>query len=324
MFKTHAGKVVLAGLGLAVVGMGTPASATVRSVPVYVNGGRLSSDAMMIVEEGRTMLPMRALFSSLNTNVEWDQRERAVYAWTADREGVRFEIGSREAQILKMDKNPGPGNWGEVTGQRKLDVPAIVADNRVYIPIRAASESLRADVRWIASTPAVHINTGSVAGSREETPREPDPAPEVEPAPTRPVPTRPASTAAQLAQALHVRLVIGEQTFGRGETVPLQLVITNRSRRAAVVPFGSGQQFDFEAIQNGNVIWNWARDRAFTQVFSNMTLDPGEKMVYETSWSQRDNHGRRVKPGTYVIRGVITPAFPRFRPMDEQRIEIVP
>lgn len=318
MFKTHAGKVIFAGLGLVSSIVGTRAEAKVRSVPVYVNGGRLSSDAMMIVEEGRTMLPMRALFSSLNTNVEWDQRERAVYAWTSDREGVRFEIGSREAQILKMDKNPGPGNWGEVTGQRRLDVPAIVADDRVYIPIRAASEALKADVRWVASTPAVHIDTGSVAGSREETPREPEPAPVVDPLP------KSASTPSQLAQALSVTLEIGEETFGRGEVVPLQLVVTNRSRRAAVLPFGSGQQFDFEAVQNGNVIWNWGRDRAFTKVFTKMTLEPGEKVVYESSWSQRDNHGRRVRPGTYILRGVITPAFPRFRPMDEQRIEIIP
>lgn len=318
MFKIHARKVALAGLGLVVLSASRGACAAVRSVPVYVNGGRLSSDAMMIVEEGRTMLPMRALFSSLNTNVAWDQRERAVYAWSSDREGVRFEIGSREAQIMKIGKNPGPGNWGEVVGQRRLDVPALVAEDRVYIPIRAASEALNADVRWVASTPAVHIDTSAVAGSREETPRRPEPAPERDPAPA------PASTAAQLSQALHVRLVIGEQVFGRGETVPLQLIITNRSRRQAVVPFGSGQQFDFEVVRNGEVVWNWAKDRAFTQVFSTVTLEPGERLVYESSWVQRDNHGRRVRAGTYVIRGVITPAFPRFRPTDEQRIEIVP
>ncbi len=307
----------VAGLLLTGVVLGKAGAAEIRPVPVYVNGGRLSSDALMVTEAGRTVLPMRALFTSLGARVEWDARERAVYAWTPDGSGVRFEVGERQAQIMEMADRPQAGDWGKVVGRRTLDVPALVVQDRVYIPIRAAGESLNADVRWVASTPAVYIATGAVAGTREETPLEVDPAPEND------RPARPAATAAQIAQALDVRLVIGEQVFPRGETVPLQLVVTNQSQRPVVVPFGSGQQFDFEVVRNGTVVWNWARDRAFTQVFSTMTLQPGERMVYETSWAQRNNQGNRVRPGLYTVRGVVTPAFPRLRPADEKRIEIV-
>jgi copper amine oxidase-like protein len=133
----------------------------VVSVPVYVNGNRLIQDALMLKAVGRTMLPMRDLFTSIGASVTWDGPTHRVYAWKDDGTGVMFEVDERESQALIVNGPPRPGNWGTVTETRTLEAPPMLMGRTVYIPVRAAAESLNADVRWVGGKPAVHIWTGS-------------------------------------------------------------------------------------------------------------------------------------------------------------------
>jgi hypothetical protein len=123
-------------------------------VPVYANGKQLGTDALMLKGAARTVLPMRALFSTLGAQVVWNARERAVYGWKTDGTGVRFGVGEAEAQLLLL---PGAGGDSTLIEKRKLDAPALLINNRLYIPIRAASELLGTEVRWVGSEPAVYI-----------------------------------------------------------------------------------------------------------------------------------------------------------------------
>jgi hypothetical protein len=132
------------------------ATARAVRVPVVANGERLDRDALMIREAGRTLLPMRSLFSALGAQVVWNARERAVYAWRTDGTGVRFGVGEREAQLLLM---PGPNQTATVTETRVLDAPATLIQGTLYVPVRAASELLGTEVRWDAETATVHIGT---------------------------------------------------------------------------------------------------------------------------------------------------------------------
>jgi hypothetical protein len=62
------------------------------TVAVYLNGGRLRSNALMLQQVGRTLLPMRTLFESLGAQVEWDASQQAVYAWNPNGQGVRLGL----------------------------------------------------------------------------------------------------------------------------------------------------------------------------------------------------------------------------------------
>ena len=129
-------------------------------VPIVANGVRLSTPALMLRAAGRTVLPMRALFTSLGAQVVWNAQERAVYAWKTDGTGVRFGVGEAEAQAMIM---PGPNERATVTERRALSAPATLVGSRLYIPIRAAGELLGADVNWDEAQRTVYI------GARPET-----------------------------------------------------------------------------------------------------------------------------------------------------------
>jgi hypothetical protein len=279
--------------------------AQVRTVPVFVNGGRLDSNALLLVNVGRSVLPMRTLFESLGARVEWDPSQRAVYAWNPDGRGVRLEVGETAAQQLQMNASPGPGSWGRVVGTRTLDAPAMLVDGRVYVPLRFASEALNADVRYASAEPAVYIRTEAVAGSREE-PVDP-------PGRDRP---------REIARALDVTLSVERPRNENVDGTRFVMTVRNTSNAAVTVPFRSGQKFDFEVLQEGRLIWNWAHDRAFTQALTSTTIEPGESVTYNTRWNFRDNNGRLVQPGRYMVRGILTTAFQRPQIMTEQRFDV--
>lgn len=147
------------------------ANTRVVAVPIVAHGVRLGTDALMLKDAGRTVLPMRALFTSLGAQVVWNGRERAVYAWKTDGTGVRFGVGETEAQSLLM---PGPNERATVTERRTLDAPPTLIGGHLYIPIRAAGELLGTEVLWdnakrtvyLGTPPDVAVGATDVSGSK--------------------------------------------------------------------------------------------------------------------------------------------------------------
>jgi intracellular proteinase inhibitor BsuPI/copper amine oxidase-like protein len=298
----------IAGLGVLLAAAGVARPQEGQPIAVYVNEERLRTDGLLLAGVGRTVLPMRVLFESLGAQVEWDPAERTVYAWKADRTGVRLALGEASAQTLRMSRDPRPGDWGQVTGTYRLDAPPMLLERRVYVPLRFASEALNADVRFVSFRPAVFIRTEAVAGSREEKPPVPRPR---EPGPE------------EIASALELSLKLDAQRFDRDQdAIPIEFVVRNTSDRPVVIPFRSGQEIDIEVVQEGKVVWNWAHGRMFTQALTRLTLQPGETETFSVRWSLKANNGRTVPPGRYLVRGILTAAFERPQIAVERRITI--
>jgi len=311
MFLRKTGVIALGMALVAAVGAGAQGR---PGVPVMVDGKRIDGDAILLRDVGRTLVPMRALFESLGAQVEWDADERAVYAWMPDRTGVRLAIGSRDAQAMRMADNPTAGSWGRIARNFQIDAPAMVSASRVYVPLRFASEALKADVRYSAYEPAVYIRTSAVAGSREE-------VPPVSERPRRPRerPGRETGIA-----ALNIDLLTEGARISRAGRTTFDLTVTNDTGRAISVPFSSGQQFDIEVLKGNEVVWNWAHDRVFTQALIEMMFDPGEKKTYSARWDFTDNDDRRVAPGRYTVRGVLMSRDGGRQPAVEVQITITP
>lgn len=85
----------------------------------------LSEDIINI--DGRTMFPLRAFFEILGAGVEWEQDTMTAEGKKGRRQ-VEFTIGSTEYVADGVSKS--------------LDVPAQLLNNKTYVPIRAAAESM--------------------------------------------------------------------------------------------------------------------------------------------------------------------------------------
>lgn len=119
-----------------------PAGAT-DEIRVLVNGVPVSFDQPPIIQYGRTLVPLRAIFEALGADVEWDQATRTASA-------VRGNI----AVSLTIDSNILNRNGEAII----LDVPAQLVNDRTLVPARAIAEAFGADVDWDPATRTVIIS----------------------------------------------------------------------------------------------------------------------------------------------------------------------
>ncbi|MCD8390363.1 MAG: copper amine oxidase N-terminal domain-containing protein [Firmicutes bacterium] len=113
-------------------------------VKVYVDDVQLEFDVNPIIEDGRTLVPLRAIFEALGAQVEWDGETQTATA-----------ISGADVVTVTIDSNTLYKNGAAV----ELDVPAKIVDDRTLVPVRAVSESFDADVVWDGNTRSVIITT---------------------------------------------------------------------------------------------------------------------------------------------------------------------
>ncbi len=115
-----------------------------NEISVKLNGEAIAFDVQPQIVDGRTMVPLRAIFESLGASVEWDNATRTVTSAKGDIT-IKLTIGEN-----KLYKN---GTAVE------LDVPGMIVDSRTLVPVRAISEAYECEVEWEAATRTVIITT---------------------------------------------------------------------------------------------------------------------------------------------------------------------
>ncbi|MDO4281346.1 MAG: copper amine oxidase N-terminal domain-containing protein [Peptococcaceae bacterium] len=111
-------------------------------IPVMLNGEALAMDQSPIIQNGRTLVPLRAIFEGLGASVDWDGTTRTVTS-TLDGTTVRLSVGDNT-----LYKNDAPV---------ALDVPAQIIGGRTMVPVRAISEAFGAQVKWDGATRTVYV-----------------------------------------------------------------------------------------------------------------------------------------------------------------------
>ncbi|WP_010243904.1 WG repeat-containing protein [Acetivibrio cellulolyticus] len=114
-----------------------------NSIIVKLNGDVLSFDQPPIIDSGRTLLPIRAIFEELGATVTWDSKTQTAIG-EKDGKKVILKLNDKNAQI---DGKP-------VT----LDVPVKMISNRTFAPARFVAESFGAIVNWDSSTKVMNIS----------------------------------------------------------------------------------------------------------------------------------------------------------------------
>ncbi len=134
----------------------SPALAT-GEIKVYVDNRLLQLEDPPFIQDGRTLVPMRAFFEALGARVDWEPETQTAVG----RRGgvtVRIPIGSTRPTVN-----------GRI---EQIDVAAQIVDSRTYIPLRFVGEALGDDVHWDGDTRSIAITrveaTNGVPGKRDE------------------------------------------------------------------------------------------------------------------------------------------------------------
>lgn len=117
----------------------------IQQMPVYIDYQRLYLDVPPVIEQGRTLVPMRKIFERLGAEINWDQETKTVTA-TKGEQVIELTMGKATAAV----------NGKKV----KLDVPPKIIDGRTLVPMRFVGETLGAKVNYVTTNgPAVYIES---------------------------------------------------------------------------------------------------------------------------------------------------------------------
>lgn len=116
------------------------------SIHVMYNGKRISfaeTGQNPVIENGRTLVPLRAIFETMGATVDWNDTTRTITA-TLGSDTINLTLGDN---ILYKN--------GEAI--MTMDVAAKTLNGRTVVPARAVSEAFGAQVNWIGAAQIVVI-----------------------------------------------------------------------------------------------------------------------------------------------------------------------
>lgn len=124
----------------------TPMEPNIIGTPVtiHVDGNYLPTDVEPVIENGRTLVPLRAAGEAVGAEVVWDQPTQTATV-TKNNTTVSFKLGS--ITYFVNDES------------RLTDVPPQIKNNRTMLPIRVVAEAIGADVTWNQDLLDVAITT---------------------------------------------------------------------------------------------------------------------------------------------------------------------
>lgn len=114
-----------------------------QPIRVTLFGEELSFEQEPVIVDGRTLVPMRAIFEAMGAEVEWIPETQTIIATRATTEMV-LQIGS---SVLTIDDE-----------EKILDVPAQLINGYTMVPARAIVESFGCKVDWDGENRTVIIH----------------------------------------------------------------------------------------------------------------------------------------------------------------------
>lgn len=118
---------------------------------LVVDGASVQTDVPPVIVDGRTLVPVRALFESLGATVGWEESTQTATA-TKGNTVISMQIGNTTAYVNGVAKT--------------LDVPAQTIEGRTMAPARFVAESLNATVNWDSASDTVKISTSGSASTQ--------------------------------------------------------------------------------------------------------------------------------------------------------------
>ena len=137
-----------------------------------VNGATLqidpqSEETYPVIVNSRTLLPIRAVVESIGGDIRWDSDTRTI---SIDVSGKSILLSMKnpvlvEANVFMGDER-GDGLMDVYEGSKEMivngiseenDVPAMIINDRTFMPLRFIAETAGANVQWDQPTKTVTV-----------------------------------------------------------------------------------------------------------------------------------------------------------------------
>ena len=116
------------------------------NISVYVENEKIDFDVNPVIENGRTLIPLRGVFEKLGANVDWNKNISEVVIKDKNNE-IQMLLGRNKVMVN-----------GEI---KDIDVPTKMINSRTFAPIRFITENLGHTIKWDESTNSIYITKGS-------------------------------------------------------------------------------------------------------------------------------------------------------------------
>ncbi len=133
--------------------IGASSASAQNAVRVELNGRPLRTRVAPVSQNGRVLVPMRAIFEGLGATVDFNRSDSSIIA-RRGQTAVRMTLGRRRAFV-----NDSPV---------RLDVTPVASGGRTLVPLRFVSEALGARVNYNSYRNLVSIDEGGNGTRRIE------------------------------------------------------------------------------------------------------------------------------------------------------------
>ncbi len=126
-----------------------------NSVYVKLNDNILGFAQPPVMENDRTLVPMRFLFEQMGAEVDWNDETQTAIAISARGGGGERNGAGENTVTFSIDNTAAYVNGAETT----MDVPARLINDQTFVPLRFLSENLGCTVEWDETTNTAIIAT---------------------------------------------------------------------------------------------------------------------------------------------------------------------
>jgi hypothetical protein len=130
----------------------------------------------------------------------------------------------------------------------------------------------------------------------------------------------PDGQTAPLAQPGDLKLRLSytrDQSSGQKPRFTWKLTLRNRTGKTVRLAFATGKYADVLLSRRGATVYQWSRDKGFTQALWDLTLRP--HAVYARTFRPEEIDVDSLEPGWYQLRAYVTGFLPRDPPVVETR-----
>lgn len=142
-----------------------------KTIQLWINGKYVQTDVAPVVENQRTLVPMRVISENLGIQVKWDQATQTVTTYQMTPNGPDF---SNSLVLTIGDKRVAkPAEEAAKTGELyyTLEAAPKAVNNRTMVPIRFIAEAYKIKVDWDQQNQTVIIGENYKAPTPKKAPK---------------------------------------------------------------------------------------------------------------------------------------------------------